>query len=89
MLPFWTGNEITREDTIEILKEYEGNEGKGWILMDVSKRSIIINAKLNLGFNFPGELKKSGDIRLYDVKNGSKFKNKLTTPLVIRKPRLQ
>ena len=40
MLPFWTENEITQEDTIEILQEYEGNEGKGRILMDVNKRSI-------------------------------------------------
>ena len=89
MLPFWTGNEITREETIEILQEYEGNEGKGRILMDVNKRSMIINTKLNLGFNLPSECGKSGDMRLYDVKNGSKFKNKLTTPVVIRKPRLQ
>ena len=89
MLPFWTGNEIYREDMIEILQEYEGNEGKGRILMDVNKRSMIINTKLNLGFNLPSECGKSGDMRLYDVKNGSKFKNKLTTPVVIRKPRLQ
>ena len=64
MLPFWTGNEITRKETIEILQEYEGNEGKGRILMDVSKRSIIINTKMNLGFKFPGEHGKSGDMRL-------------------------
>ena len=37
MLPFWTENEITREDTIEILQEYERNEGKGRIMMDVNK----------------------------------------------------
>ena len=83
MLPFWTGNEISREDTIEILQEYEGNEGKGRILMDVNKRSVIINTKLNLGFNFP-----SGWGQVYDVENGSKFKNKVTTPVVIRKPKL-
>ena len=76
MLPFWTENEITREDTIEILQEYEGNEGKGRIFMDVSKNFIIINTKLNLGFNFPGEQEKSGDMRLSDVKNGSRFKTR-------------
>ena len=68
MLPFWTENEITREETIEILQEYEGNEGKGRILMDVNKRSIIINTKLNLGYNFPGESGKSGEMCLYDMK---------------------
>ena len=88
MLPFWTGNEISREDTIEILQEYEGNEGKGRILMDVNKRSVIINTKLNLGFNFPSGCGKSGDMRLYDVENCLKFKNKVTTPVVIRKPKL-
>ena len=87
MLPFWTKNEITQEETIEILQEYEGNEGKGRILMDVNKRSIIINTKLNLGYNFPGESGKSGEMRLYDVKSGQKFKNRLTTPVVIRKPK--
>ncbi len=88
MLPFWTENEITREDTIEILQEYEGNEGKGRILMDVNKRSIIINTRLNMGYNFPGEIGKSGEMRLYDVKSGQKFKNRLTTPVVIRNPRV-
>ena len=87
MLPFWTENEITREDTIEILQEYEGNEGKGRILMDVNKRSIIINTKLNMGYNFPSDSGKSGEMRLYDVKNGQKFKNRLTTPVVIMKPK--
>ena len=87
MLPFWTGNEITRDETIEILQEHEGNEGKGRIFMDVNKKSIIINTKLNLGFNFPGEQGKSGDMRLYDVKNGSRFKNKVTTPVVIKQVR--
>ena len=87
MLPFWTENEITQEETIEILQEYEGNEGKGRILMDVNKRSIIINTKPNLGYNFPSEFGKSGEMRLFDVKNGQKFKNKVTTPVIIRKPR--
>ncbi len=85
MLPFWTENEITREDTIEILQEHEGNEGRGRIMMDVNKRSIIINTKLNLGYNFPSNPGRSGEMRLYDVKSGKKFKNKLTTPVVIRK----
>ena len=40
MLPFWTGNEITREETLEIFQEHEGNEGKGRIFMDINKRSI-------------------------------------------------
>ena len=86
MLPFWTGNEITREESLEILQEHEGNEGKGRIFMDVNKRSIIINTKLNLGFNFPGKPGKSGEMRLYDVKNNSKFNNKMATPIVIRRP---
>jgi len=87
MLPFWMENEITREDTIEILQEYEGNEGKGIIMMDVNKRSIIVNTKLNLGYNFPSDSGRSGEMRLYDVKSGQKFKNKLTTPVLIRKPK--
>ena len=87
MLPFWTENEITQEETIEILQEYEGNEGNGRILMDVNKRSIIINTKPNLGYNFPSETGKSGEMRLFDVKNRQKFKNKVTTPVIIRKPR--
>ena len=87
MLPFWMENEITREDTIEILQEYEGNEGKGRIMMDVNKRSIIVNTKLNLGYNFPSDSGRSGEMRLYDVKSGQKFKNKLTTPVLIRKPK--
>ena len=87
MLPFWMENEITREDTIEILQEHEGNEGKGRIMMDVNIRSIIINTKLNLGFNFPSDSGKSGEMRLYDVKSGRKFKNKLSTPVLLRKPK--
>ena len=55
--------------------------------MDVNKRSIIINTKPNLGYNFPSEFGKSGEMRLFDVKNGQKFKNKMTTPVIIRKPR--
>jgi len=53
--------------------------------MDVNKRSIIINTKLNLGYNFPSDSGKSGEMRLYDVKSGQKFKNRLTTPVVIKK----
>ena len=87
MLPFWMENEITREDTLEILQEHEGNEGKGRIMMDVNKKSIIINTKLNLGFNFPSDSGKSGEMCLYDVKSGMKFKNKLSTPVLLRKPK--
>ena len=69
------------------MQEYEGNEGKGRIMMDVNKRSIIVNTKLNLGYNFPSDSGRSGEMRLYDVKNGQKFKNKLSTPVLIRKPK--
>ena len=89
MLPFWTGNEITREETLEILQEHEGNEGQGQIFMDINKSSIIINTKLNLGFNFPGKLGQSGEMRLNDVKNGQKFNNKMATPVIMRKPIVQ
>ena len=51
--------------------------------MDFNKSSIIINTKLNLGFNFPGKPGKSGKMRLHEVKNGSNFNNKVATPVVI------
>ena len=85
MLPFWIGNKITREETIEILQEHEGNEGKGRIFMDVNKSSIIINTKVN----FPGKPGKSGEMRLHDFKNGLRFNNKVAIPVFIRKSRVQ
>ena len=77
MLTFWTGHGITREETLEILQEHEGNEGKGRIFMDMNKKSIIINTKLNLGFNFPSKPGTSAEMHLNDVKNGFKVKNKM------------
>ena len=56
-------------------------------MMDVNKRSIIVNTKLNLGYNFPSDSGKSGEMLLYDVKSGMKFKNKLSTPVLLRKPK--
>ena len=77
--------EMTPGETIYILQEYEGNEGKGKIFMDVNKKSIIINTKINLGFSFPSKPRTSGKMRLNDIRNSGKFKPRIMTPVLIRK----
>ena len=61
---------MTFGETIELLQEYEGNEGKGKIFMDVNKKSIIINTRLHLGFSFPSKPGASRQMMLNDVNKG-------------------
>ena len=82
LLPIWQGRELTETEILEVLQEYEGNEGKGRIMMDVNKRTKIINTKMHNGYNFPIKQGMSGTQRLYDMKNGDKFKQKLIIPTV-------
>ena len=84
MIPLWTGREISPSDTVDLLGEYEGNDGKGKILMDVNKKSIIINTKINLSYSFPSKPGTSGLIRLNDVRNGNKLMSRMMTPVIIR-----
>ena len=69
MIPIWTGREISPSDIVELLGENEGNDGKDKILMDVNKKSIIFNTKINLSYSFPSKPGTSGLIRLNDVRN--------------------
>ena len=85
IIPLWTGREISTSDTVELLEEYEGNNGKGKIFMDVNKKSVITNTKINLSFSFPSKPGTSGQIRLNDVRNGNKLKSRMMNPVIYRK----
>jgi hypothetical protein len=82
LVPIWTGRELTKEDRIEILEEYEGNDDKGKFFIDVNKKSIILNTKLHLGFGFPCEPGTSKKLRLNDVRNHQKMTQKLMKPTI-------
>ena len=86
LLPIWQGKELTESEVLEVLQEYEGNEGKGRIMMDVNKKTRIINTKMHNGYSFPIRQGMSGTQRLYDMRNGDKFKQRLTTPTGIQNP---
>ena len=75
MIPLWTGREISPNDTVKLLEEYEGNDGKGKIFMDVNKKTVITNTKINLSFSFLSKPGPSGQTRLNDVRNGNKVQN--------------
>ena len=47
-----------------------------------SKKTIILNTKLHLGFGFPCEPGNSKLQRLNDVRNGDKMKTKMMTPVL-------
>ena len=85
MIPLWTGREISPSDIVELLEEYEGNDGKGKILMDVNKKSIITNTKINLSYSFPSKPGTSGQIRLNDARNGNKVKSRMMTSVIVRR----
>ena len=83
LLPIWQGRELTETEVLEVLQEYEGNEGKGRIMMDVNKKTKIVNTNLHNGYSFPIKQGTSATMRLYDMRNGEKFKSRLTNPLGI------
>ena len=79
-----TEREISLSDIVKLLEEYEGNDGKGKILMDVNKKSIIINTKINQSYSFPSKPGTSGLIRLNDVRNENELMSRMMTPVIIR-----
>ena len=80
LLPIWQGRELTETEVLEVLQEYE-RKGKGRIMMDVNKKTKIVNTKLHNGYSFPIKQGTSATLRLYDMRNGKKFKCRLTSPL--------
>jgi hypothetical protein len=73
---------MEEKETLELLEECEADYEKGRIFMDATKRTIILNTKLHLGFGFPCKPGTSRFQGMNDVRNSEKMKVKMINPLL-------
>ena len=50
--------------------------------MDATKKTIILNTKIHMGYGFPYEPGTSRNQRLNDVRNNAKTTNKMMKPVL-------
>ena len=69
LLPLWTGRELTRSETLELLQEVEGKTDKG-------KNTLLLKKKVMDNFRFPILSKDYIDNRLNEIKNSDKIRER-------------
>ena len=77
LLPLWTGMELTRSETLELLQEVEGKTDKGRMFKYSNKNTLLLKTKVMDNFRFPILSKDYIDNRLNEIKNGDKIRERL------------
>ena len=79
LLPLWTGRELTRPETLELLQEVEGRTDKGRMFNYSNKNSLLLKTKVMDNFRFPILSKDYIDNRLNEIKNSDRIRERLTS----------
>ena len=74
LLPLWTGRELTRTETLELLQEVEGKNDKGRIFKYSNKNSLLLKTKVLDNFRFPILSKDYLNHRLNEIRNSDKIR---------------
>ena len=74
LLPLWTGRELTRIETLELLQEVEGKRDKGRMFKYSNKNSLLLKSKVLDNFRFPIISKDYPNHRLNEIRNSDKIR---------------
>ena len=74
LLPLWTGKELTKVETLELLEEVEGRTEKGKLFRLSKKNTIVFKTKVMNNFRFPITSKDHLIHRLNEIKNSDCIK---------------
>jgi hypothetical protein len=77
LLPLWTGKELTRMETLELLEEVEGRTEKGKLFKLSNKNTVVLKTKVMDNFRFPITSRDHLTHRLNEIKNINNIKVKL------------
>ena len=77
LLPLWTGRELTKMETLELLEEVEGKTDKGKLFKLSNKNTLVLKTKVMDNFRFPIVSKDYLNHRLSEIKNIDKIKARL------------
>ena len=79
LLPLWTGRELTRTETLELLQEVEGKTDKGRMFKYSNKNTLLLKTKLMDNFRFPILSKDYLNNRLNEIRNSDKIRARLVS----------
>ena len=74
LLPLWTGKELTRIETLELLEEVEGRTEKGKLFRLSNKNTVVLKTKVMNNFRFPITSQDHLIHRLNKIKNNNSIK---------------
>ena len=74
LLPLWTGKELTKAETLELLEEVEGRTEKGKLFRLSNKNTIVLKTKVMNNFRFPITSQDHLIHRLNEIKNINSIK---------------
>ena len=77
LLPLWTGKELTKLETLELLEEVEGKTEKGKLFLLSNKNTVVLKTKVMNNFRFPITSKDHLNHRINEINNIEKIKVKL------------
>ena len=77
LLPLWTGKELTKTETIELLEEVEGKTDKAKLFDYSNKNTVVLKTSVLNNFRFPIVTKDYATHRLNERKNNQRIKYKL------------
>ena len=77
LLPLWTGKELTKTETIELLEEVEGKTDKAKLFDYSNKNTVVLKTQVLNNFRFPIVTKDYNTHRLNERKNNQRIKFKL------------
>ena len=77
LLPLWTGRELTKMETLELLEEVEGKTDKGKLFKLSNKNTVVLKTKVMDNFRFPITSKDHLNHRLNEIKNIDNIKARL------------
>ena len=77
LLTLWTGRELTKMETLELLEEVEGKTDKGKLFKLSNKNTLVLKTKVMDNFRFPIVSKDYLNHRLNEIKYIDKIKVRL------------
>ena len=77
LLPLWTGRELTRAETLELLQEVEGKTDKGRMFKYSNKNTLLLKTKVLDNFRFPILSKDYLNHRLNEIRNSDKIRARI------------
>ena len=74
LLPLWTGRELTRAETLDLLQEVEGKTDKGRMFKYSNKNTLLLKTNVLDNFRMGILSKDYLNHRLNEIRNSDKIK---------------